>query len=76
MAVTLARPVTATGVSRWVVLPSPSSPLPLYPHATSVPSLFSARQCWAPSAMAVTLARPVTATGVSLWVVVPSPSWP
>ena len=68
--------VTCTGVVRLVVVPSPSCPYALLPHAHTVPSPFSASACVAPAAIAITLDSPLTATGEVRVVVVPSPIWP
>src|SRR5207247_1320942 len=73
-------PVTPTGVVRLVVVPSPSSPFPLKPQASTLPSDLSARlYSLPPAAMATTplpAPSPVTPTGVVRLVVVPSPSSP
>jgi hypothetical protein len=72
---------TATGVSRWVdMVPSPSFPNQLLPHAHRRPWSSSAR-LWLSPALRIRPAAPPnaersTATGVSRWVVVPSPSCP
>ena len=42
IAITFAMPVTLTGVDRFVVVPSPSTPNLFQPHIQTVPSLFSA----------------------------------
>src|SRR5215217_7787359 len=71
------RPATLTGARRVVIVPSPSWPLPLYPHAHTPPEPSSAREWDAPAAMAVTPDNPLTATADSRSVaVVPSPIWP
>src|SRR5207247_8038792 len=75
------RPLTATGEACCVVVPSPSWPAALLPHATTAPLDFSA-STW-PASLAAAIAmtplpgpRPLTWTGVSRCVVVPSPSLP
>src|SRR5438309_1625018 len=70
------RPLTATGVVLFVVVPSPNSPSALCPQARTVPLLRSARACDRPAETAITLLRPVTVTGDRLLVVVPLPSSP
>ena len=45
---------TLTGCARGVVVPSPSRPDSLVPHAQTLPSDFSARVCVAPAAIATT----------------------
>src|SRR5687767_2695992 len=45
-AVMLVSPDTCTGVSRWVVVPSPSWPSLLPPQAQTVPSVRSATECF------------------------------
>ena len=62
-----------------VVVPSPSSPLPLSPQQRTAPAVVSAQleAMVLPAAIAATpLDRPTTCTGVSRLIVVPSPSWP
>src|SRR5687767_8381693 len=49
-----ARPLTATGVGRLAVVPSPSWPKALKPHATMLPSLLIASECASPAAIATT----------------------
>src|SRR5882672_9906744 len=89
-ATTFARPDTATGTDRSVVVPSPSCPSLLAPHAITVPSPSSARLWSSPAEIATIPLSPLTATGLVLQgtvlkpadgqvsgpVVVPSPSWP
>src|SRR5204863_5738734 len=58
------------------VLPVPSCPLSLLPHAITVPLLSSARLWLAPAAIALTPDNPLTCTGTERRFVVPSPSWP
>src|SRR5690242_4959422 len=73
----LASPLTATGVGRLSVVPSPDWPCWLAPqHLTSPPA--PTAQVWAsPAVIAVTpLDSPLTATDVRRSVLVPSPSWP
>ena len=69
--------VTATGVRRCVVEPSPSWPLLLLPQQRTAPAVVRA-QVWGPPAVRAwtPLLNPVTATSVSCGVVEPSPSWP
>ena len=73
----LASPLTGTGVSRCVVVPSPTWPYPLYPQHCTPPPLVSA-QVWLLPAITDTtpLSSPLTGTGITCVVVVPSPSWP
>src|SRR5579864_4743410 len=54
----------------------PSAPSALYPHAHTVPSLFSAKLWLPPAAMAATPVSALTATGVLLSVSVPLPNCP
>ncbi len=72
------KPSTATGSVLAVVFPVPSCPPPFAPHATTVPSLLSARLCVLPALTACTDASqlPATPTRVGLLrdVVVLSPS--
>src|ERR1700730_14271714 len=56
-------PLTATGTLLFVVVPSPSCPRLLLPHATTVPSARRARLCSPPPAIAVALLRSLSATG-------------
>src|SRR5438034_1122911 len=75
------RPLTATGESCCVVVPSPSCPVELRPHATTEPFDFKATAWlddWVDAMAIVPLPapRPVTGTGVRRWVVVPSPRRP
>src|SRR5437867_2813251 len=71
------KPTTATGLWRWVFVPSPSSPYVLSPQHLTPPALVSAQVWNSPAATALTpLARPKTSTGVWRSVVVPSPSMP
>jgi hypothetical protein len=69
------RALAATGVSRSVVVPSPSCPKALAPQHTIPPPLVTAQVWNTPVATAVTpLDRPLNATGVNRFAVVPSPS--
>jgi hypothetical protein len=61
-------------VSDEVVDPVPSSPSVLFPHAHTVPSVLTARECNPPAAMADTPVR--TCTGVVTGLVVPFPTSP
>src|SRR6266498_3682884 len=71
------KPTTPTGVSRSVLVPSPSWPESFQPQHATRPALVSAQLWYAPAAIAVTpLASPATPTGVWRSVVVPSPSSP
>ncbi len=70
--------LTSTGVLRSMMVPSPSWPPKLEPHARMVPVDVNARLWLLPPAMAVTSAptgRP-TSTGVLRSVMVPSPNSP
>ena len=65
------------GTELLVVVPFPSSPLPLSPQHHTVPPVFSAH-VWSPPAVTVaqSVACPLTWTGTELSVVVPFPSSP
>src|SRR5439155_1908776 len=76
MAATPVRPTTWTGAVRLVVVPSPSSPKKLSPHAQTVPSDSSARLCPLPPAMATTLVGEPGCRGYPRSVGTPSPSCP
>src|SRR5262245_8392011 len=70
-------PLTATGVTLGVVVPSPSWPAELLPQHFTPPVVVSAHVCdpRLPLVSAVTpLASPVTSVAVKRAVVVPSPS--
>src|SRR2546427_654717 len=70
-------PTTSTGVEVSVVVPSPSSPSPLFPQHFAPPPTVRAQVWEAPATIAVAPeARPETLTGVDLNLVVPFPSWP
>src|SRR5688572_24767775 len=69
-------PVTATGDDRWIIVPSPSWPCRLSPHAHTVPSDLIAREWLKLEWIARTLPSPPTCTGVWRSVVVPSPTEP
>ena len=69
-------PETYTGVSLWVVVPSPSWPFQLAPQQRALP-LDRVAQVWElPAEMEMAVDIPETYTDVFLSVVVPSPSWP
>ena len=69
--------VTRTGVAWLAVVPSPSCPESLPPHAhTEVPRCRDAAAESKPAAMLVTWDRPVIWTGTALLAVPPLPSWP
>src|SRR4051812_19425892 len=70
------RPVTGVGVVRSVMVPSPSWPLVLAPHAHSAPLAPTARLWVVPAATNTTVPIPATNCGVTALVVVPLPSWP
>ena len=73
----LVRPETFTGVVRFVVVSSPSSPSPLYPQHFTPPDAMIAQLCNHPLDTATTpLVRPETSTGTLLSSVAPLPSWP
>ncbi len=78
MAVTVgpAGRLTATGVVRSIMVPSPNSPWSFWPQARTAPVDVNAKLWSLPPAMAVTSAPTgrLTATGVVRLVVVPSPS--
>src|SRR5262249_10579335 len=77
-AVTPSRFGMRTGLSACVVVPSPSSPHRLAPHAATVPSDNTANTCPSPATTEVTSSSPCTATGIGVGVseVVPLPSSP
>ena len=58
------RPVTALGVARCVVVPSPRWPAPLVPHVHTTPSVERARLCRPPAAIALMAGSPGTCIGV------------
>jgi len=69
----------ATGMGRFVLLPvppSPSWPSQSAPQATTVPSVFTAKENESPAAMLATPLNPGTIAGVARAVLVPSPSSP
>ena len=71
------RPLTATGVDWFAVLPSPNWPSLLRPQQRTAPAVVRAQVCSPPAAMAATPEpRPLTATGVDWSVKLPSPNWP
>jgi hypothetical protein len=59
-----------TGMSRMVVVPSPSCPVVLAPQHLTVPAPNNAHVWFAPAATAIAVVRPVTVTGVDELVVV------
>jgi hypothetical protein len=61
---------------RFVVVPSPSWPYTLYPHAHSVPSALMAWVWNSPPEMEAQSVPVPTCIGDVRFVVVPSPSWP
>src|SRR3972149_3420284 len=65
-----------TGVLLFIVVPSPSWPSLLLPHAHTVPSFLRATVCTPAVAIAETPVSPLICTGVFLFINVPSPSWP
>src|SRR5437773_5354477 len=68
---------TCVGEDRSVVVPSPSCPWSLRPHAQTVPSERTATLRRPVLSAAIATSRPIRAlTGSELLVVVPSPSWP
>ena len=69
-------PLTCTGTSRFVVVPSPRFPNSLSPHAHTVPFAFTASEWSRAPAIATTPVSPFTCTGTELDLVVPLPSWP
>jgi hypothetical protein len=71
------RPKTFTGVVLDVLVPSPNSPLPLFPQHFAPPASKVAQACKFPTLTDFTPElRPLTAVGVLRLVVVPSPIWP
>lgn len=76
----LARPVTPTGASRRVLVPSPTCPSPFIPQHLTLPSLVSTQPeaevgCTFPAIFATLPDDPWISTGVARLVCVPSPSW-
>src|ERR1043166_1138100 len=70
-------PFTSTGVRRWVVVPSPTWPLPLRPQHLVPPLVVNAHVWERPVAIWRTpLVIPLTSTGVRRLVVAPSPRSP
>ena len=57
-------PMTRTGVDRSIVVPSPSAPPWLLPHAQTLPSTLSATVKAPPPEICFTSANPITCTGV------------
>src|SRR5436853_5561819 len=64
IATTFESPGTGVGVELGFVVPSPSWPLALSPHARTVPSESSAKLCSKPPAIATTFERPGTGVGL------------
>ena len=70
-------PVTWTGVTLELFVPSPNEPYRLLPTAQTVPSDFIATVNHPPAATAVAVpVNPVACTGLLLGVVVPFPNMP
>jgi len=69
-------PLTAVGVGRFVLLPSPICPLEFAPQQRMVPSTRNAHVCSPPAAMAAVSVIPLTAVGVGRFVLLPSPICP
>src|SRR3989442_10364226 len=71
---------TSTGLDWFVVVPSPSWPLPLAPqqYAAALSPVASPQVCKSPpvTAAKLTPAGACTSTGLDRFVIVPSPSWP
>ena len=76
MAVAVAMPYTATGVSELMVVLLPSSPAVLSPQHCTVPPVSSAHEYLSPADTAVAEVMPVTVTGTLDRVVLALPSWP
>ena len=76
-AVTREKPGTRTGVSTAVLVPTPSWPVALRPHAQSWPSVRRA-STWLPRQERAEMVpeMPATWAGRERELVVPSPSWP
>jgi hypothetical protein len=71
----VARPTTAVGVVRELVVPSPSCPESFLPQHVTPPVVVNAQEWASPATTAVTpLPNPATSTGLDRVVVVPSPS--
>src|SRR4051812_1434282 len=74
-------PLTCVGVVLLVVLPRPSSPVVLSPHAQTVfePGLAMgaviASECALPAPTVIAFDRPAIVIGARRTMVVPSPSW-
>src|SRR6266566_10011771 len=74
----LSPPVTATGLVRFVVVPSPSWPLSLSPQQYAAPAVVTPQVWKLPALTAAKVSPPTTATGLVCFVFaqVPSPSAP
>src|SRR5207249_8518781 len=75
-AASVSPPETATGVALLVVVPFPSSPLPLYPQQYAVPLVVTPQALMKPALTAANVSPPETATGVQPLVVVAFPRTP
>ena len=72
-----ASPLTAVGVYRFAVVPSPSWPYMFSPQHFAASPVVRAQVCRAPAVMADTPeVSPLTHAGARRIVVVPSPTWP
>src|SRR5439155_1679301 len=67
---------TRTGVSRLIVVPSPSWPALLSPQQEAAPAAVTPQVCESPARTAANVTPPDTSAGVNRKSVVPSPSWP
>src|SRR5690349_4052242 len=76
MSCALVIPVTAVGVRRLVLVPSPICPLELSPQQSTWPVVRRAQLCSAPPVTSTAGPGSVTATGTSAFVRVPSPACP
>ena len=72
--VTPVTPGTTTARVRLVVVPSPTCPLSLLPHAIRLPFAIAARPVSRPEPTDTAVVTPITGTGRVRIVVVPSPS--
>jgi hypothetical protein len=72
----LMSPLTATGVSCWLVDPSPSSPQGFQPQQKACSPVVTPQVCEAPAAIDLNARSPWTGTGENRTAVDPSPNWP
>ena len=72
----LVKPLTETGVSLWVVVPSPNCLEELFPQHWTLPTVVRAQVWKSPVAIALTPLKPLTFTGVERLEVELSPNCP